>query len=89
MWKHPYLKKNVHVWVVFDYVETRVLNFAIEYLRENEKVHETFFACSYGVQVKSFKKKGRKSRDMVPLNSCTMYCLYLRYFITEYIQPNS
>ena len=38
-----------------------------EYLRENEKVRETVFACSYGAQVESFKqKKGRKSRDTVP-----------------------
>ena len=41
-----------------------------EYLRENEKVRETVFACSYGAQVESFKQKknGQKSRDTVPLS---------------------
>ena len=32
-------------------------NFAIEYFRENEKVCETVFVCSYGAQVESFKAK--------------------------------
>ena len=41
--------------------------FAIEYLRENGKVRETVFACSYRAQFESFKQKnGRKSRDAVP-----------------------
>ena len=40
-----------------------------EYLRENKKVRETVFACSYGAQVESFKQKnGQKSRDTVPLS---------------------
>ena len=43
-----------------------------EYLRENEKVCETVFACSYGAQVESFKqKKGQQSRDTVPLKNCS------------------
>ena len=29
----------------------------MEYLRENEKVRKTVFACSYGVQVEYFKQK--------------------------------
>ena len=41
-----------------------------EYLRENEKVRETVFACSYGAQVESFKQKnGQKSRDTVLLRA--------------------
>ena len=39
----------------------------MEYLRENEKVRETVFACSYGAQVEYFKQKnGQKSRETVP-----------------------
>ena len=41
----------------FDYADTWFPNFAIEYLHEDEKVHETVFACSYGAQVKSVKQK--------------------------------
>ena len=41
--------------------------FAIEYLRENGKVRETVFDCSYKAQFESFKQNyGRKSRDAVP-----------------------
>ena len=36
------------MYVVFDFADTRFLNFAIEYLWENEKFPETDFACSYG-----------------------------------------
>ena len=46
----------------------RFSNFAIEYLRANEKVPETVFAHSYRAQVETFKQKnGQKSRDTVPL----------------------
>ena len=45
-------ENNGSVCVVVDYVETQFSNFAIEYLRENEKSRETPFACSYGAQVK-------------------------------------
>ena len=48
IWKFPYLKKKLGVHVVFDFADTRFLNFAIEYLWENEKFPETDFACSYG-----------------------------------------
>ena len=41
--------------VVVDYADTPFWNFAIKYLRKNEKVNETIFARSYGAQVKSFK----------------------------------
>ena len=38
-------------------------------VRENGKVRETVFACSYVAQVESFKQKyGQKSRDTVPLS---------------------
>ena len=47
IWKLPYLEKNSGVRVVVDYADTRFSNFAIEYFRENEKVRETVFACSY------------------------------------------
>ena len=43
----------------------------IEYIRENENVCETVFACSCGTHVENFKpnqkNNGRKSRDTVPL----------------------
>ena len=47
IWKPPYLKKNSGVHVVIDYSDTGFSIFAIEYLRENEKVRETVFDCSY------------------------------------------
>ena len=51
-----------------DYAETRFSNFASKYLRKNEKVRETVFACSCGAQVEYFmQKKLLKSRDTVPL----------------------
>ena len=40
-----------------DSADTRLSNFVIEYLRENEKVGETFLSCSYGAQIKSFGPK--------------------------------
>ena len=58
------------VGVVVDYADTcrQISNFASEYLRENQKVRETDFACTYEAQVESFKQKnGRKSRDTLPL----------------------
>ena len=53
--------------VVVDYADTPFWNFAIKYLRKNEKVNETIFARSYGAQVKSFKLNffSQKSRDTV------------------------
>ena len=54
------------------------MNFAIEYLCENEKFRETVFACSYGAQVESSKQKnGQKSRDTVPLS------LSLKRFVVQ------
>ena len=39
-----------------------------EHLRENKKLRETVFACSYGAQVEYFKQKnGQQSRDTVSL----------------------
>ena len=49
--KCPYLKKNLRVCLVNDYADTQFSNFTIEY------VCGTVFACSYGVQVESFKQK--------------------------------
>ena len=40
--------------VVVDYMDMQFLNFANEYLRENEIFRETVFACSYGAQVEFF-----------------------------------
>ena len=37
--------------------DTQFSNFVTEYLRENEKVCATVFACSYGAHVKSFRRK--------------------------------
>ena len=42
---------------VGNYTDTRFLNFAIEYLRKNEKFHETIFGSSYYTQVESCKQK--------------------------------
>ena len=67
IWKPPYLKKNLGVRVVLDYADTGFSNFAIEYLRENEKVRETVFACSYGAQVESFKQK-KMVKNLVTLS---------------------
>ena len=49
-----------------------------EYLRENEKVSETVFACSYGAQVESLKKEknSQKPRDTVPFNKILLTVLY-------------
>ena len=38
-----------------EYADALYSNFAMEYLRENEKVIEIGFACSNGAQVESFK----------------------------------
>ena len=40
--------ENCRVCEVKDYAGTGFSNFAIEYLCENDKVHEPVFACSYG-----------------------------------------
>ena len=55
---------------IFLRIEEKCLNFAIEYLREHEKVLETVsFSCSFGAKVKSFRLKNlRKSRDIVHLS---------------------
>ena len=53
--------------IVTDYAYTRFSNFAIEYLRENEKVRKTVFACSCGAPVKSFKHKNNV-RNLVTLS---------------------
>ena len=55
--KSLYLKKKLLVSIVADYADTRLSNFALAYLRENEKVRDTVVACSYGAQVESFKQK--------------------------------
>ena len=56
----------------------RFSKFAMEFLRENEKVSETVLACSYEAQVESFKQKdGRKFRDTVPIRKkgqCSTFC---------------
>ena len=46
IWKCPYLT-NICVSTLSLITDTGYSNFAIEYLRENEKVRETVFACSY------------------------------------------
>ena len=59
--------KEKFVLIVVDYVDIRFLNFAIEYLRENEKSHETVFAFSYGAQVESFMQKKKRVENLVTL----------------------
>ena len=66
-----YLWLKTRVREVVEYADTQVSNFAIEYLRGNEKGRKTFLACPYGAQVESFKqtKNGRKSCDTVSLKA--------------------
>ena len=45
-------------------MNTRFSNIAIEYIRENKKVRETVFACSYGAQVGSFKQEKRMVENL-------------------------
>ena len=72
--KYLYLKKNLRLCLILDYSDTQFSNFAIEYLREKERVRETVFACSYGAQVESYKQKNRrKSRDTVPALKAWFY----------------
>ena len=47
----------MRVGVVIDFADTRFLNFAMEYLCQTEKVHETVFTCSYGAQIESVRQK--------------------------------
>ena len=56
-WKPSYRKKKMCVRVVNEYADTRFSNFAIEYVRENEKVRDNVLVCLYGAKVKSFKQK--------------------------------
>ena len=72
---------------VGNYTDTRFLNFAIEYLRKNEKFHETIFGSSYYTQVESCKQKnGRKSRDTVPLTEIIVANMSIKiYFDTIYL----
>ena len=74
IWKSPHLKKKLLVCVLVDYADTQFSNFAIEYLRENEKVHKTVFACSYGTQIEYFKQQKycQKPRDTVPFKACNL-----------------
>ena len=46
----------VVLYTVVEYADSRISNFAIEYLREKEKVSDTGFACSFGVQVETFQQ---------------------------------
>ena len=48
IWKPHHLKKNLGIRAVFDYADTGFSNFAIEYLRENEKFCETFLPVHMG-----------------------------------------
>ena len=49
---------------------------AIEYLRENEKVRETVFVCSYGVHVESFQLKKVMVENHVTLVCSTYHNKY-------------
>ena len=51
------IKKKLRVHVIVDYADTQLSNFAIEFLRENEKIRAIVFASWYGAQVESFKKR--------------------------------
>ena len=51
-------------------MDTGFLIFAIKYLRENEKVRKTVFACLYGAQVKSVKQKKISWHCPFKLNCC-------------------
>ena len=65
-------KENSSVRVVVDSADTGLFIVAVEYLRKNEKVRETVFACSYGAySMKNLLggKIGIKFCVTVPLNS--------------------
>ena len=62
MFTHPIAIIQKFENVVVDYAYDGFFIFAIEYLRENEKVRETVFACSYGAQVESFKQIKKLSK---------------------------
>ena len=57
--KLPYLKKNS---------DTGFSNFAIEYLRENEKVRETVFACSFHMGPRSNLLSQKMVKNLVTLS---------------------
>ena len=49
IWKPSYLQKSLGVRIVVENADTGFSNFAIEYLRKNEKFAKPFlFAYSYG-----------------------------------------
>ena len=71
--KPPYLKKNSGVRIVVDYGDTGFSIFAIKYLRENEKVCEIVFACSYGAQVE-YIEHNKMVKNLVTL-SLFVFCM--------------
>ena len=51
--------REKRVSIVVDYVDTRISNCVIEYLRENKKVLKNVLAYSYGALEKYFEPKNR------------------------------
>ena len=75
--KSPSLLKKLCVRVVVDYADTRFSNFAIEYLRENEKFCETFLSIHMGPRSNLYSpKNGQKSRDPVTLKNSSILCYF-------------
>ena len=87
IWKCAYLKKNLGV--VVDCVDTWFSNFAIEYLRENEKVCETVFACLFVAQIESFKKtkKMLKISWHCPFKWCCKKIDFVKKFVQKIELP--
>ena len=65
------LKKKLRVHVIVDYADTQLSNFAIEFLRENEKFAQLFLPVDMGPRSNLLRKENsRKYRNTVPLRQC-------------------
>ena len=69
--------------------DMRFSNFAIEYLRENEKVCETVFACLFVAQIESFKKtkKMLKISWHCPFKWCCKKIDFVKKFVQKIELP--
>ena len=53
----PYLRLNFHIRIVVDFAETQILIFAIKYVCQNKKFHETDLTRLKGPRYCAFRKK--------------------------------
>ena len=54
---HLVIHRQIYAYAAVDYVDTRISNYAIEYLRENENIRDYFWACSLGTKKEYFKQQ--------------------------------